>query len=563
MKTAHPLPLLRLAAYLSGFKKLFVIVGFAEIIRLSIPLVVPWSFKIIVDDVLPQLSSPISAGRLAAILGVITTLYVFWALASFVRFYGAAKIAHEIIYRLRQDLFRKLQEMSLDYFEKKRTGALSSRLLHDTALIQNIFVQGAGSILIDFALMLIITGIMIAIHPFLAFLSLITIPFSVATSKFFIRKIKKASRTMQEHHEKLSAEVHEKLNATALIQSFNRQEDETQIFSNYANNYLKAILRNSKLQSVGLSITCFFSAMGPLLMIGGGAYLVAIGQLSFGKLVAFYAYAALLTAPISRLSESQVVIGGALAALERIFEILDTPPLITDTGTLSLRSLKGDISFKGVSFFYPHGGQIFSNFDLEIREGEYVVITGPSGSGKSTLAKLLLRFYDVQRGSISLGGNNIRDLQLSYLRSQIAWVPQEPILFSGSILENILYGRKGASSIEAIQAAKAARAHDFVSCLPQQYETQVGEKGLMLSAGEKQRIAIARAFLKEAPIFILDEPTSALDPTSQQLIAESLRDLRRIKTVLLISHHSLMANEADREIILNEPKYFLKQPQLQ
>lgn len=523
-----------------------VAAGLAGVLRFTIPLTVPWAFKIVIDEVLaPGVTD--ASRRLFEITFFLIAVHVVWIAASYMRLYFTGLAGARILHALRRSLYAHIQKMSLEFFESRRTGAIVSRLMNEMTAIQQFLTQGVTSAAMDAFSIAIAGGLMFAIDPRLALVSFLSIPVYMLASRIFMEKVRVSSRVIQEQAEILSADLHEKIAAIPVIQAFSQEKKEEKIFLRYCGNYFASVMRNIRLQSAGLSLTGFLAGLTPVVVVGYGGWLVLDGYLSAGELAAFYAYAGFVYMPLNRLMELNAVTGNARAAMDRIFEILDLAPAVAEhPGAIHVSGSRGRISFEGVSFAYSAGLPVLNRLDLELEPEECVALTGPSGCGKTTLAKLLLRFYDVKEGVIRIDGRDIREFTLPSLRSQIAWVPQEPVLFSGTILDNILYARPGAPAQEAVEAARAAHAHEFIMRLPNGYGTLVGERGMLLSAGEKQRIAIARAFLKNAPVLILDEPSSALDETSERLISAGLRELKRGKTALIISHRLSMMEDAGR-----------------
>lgn len=540
---------LRLWPYARPYSGWILIACVAGALRFAVPLALPWAVKVLVDDVLP---APDSARRTALffqIMAGLTAAYVSWIFVSYLRLYFTGLAGSRMVFDLRGALHRHIQKMPLAFLERWKTGSIVSRLLQDMASVQQLVTQGATSAFMDLVSILLVGALMAGMNWQLALVSFAAVPLYVFWGKTFMDRVRRTSREVQEQAEKLSGNLHEKISGMPVVRAFAKEKREEEIFSTHARGHLAAILRSVKLQSWGLSLMGFLAALTPLCVIGFGAWLVLRQKLTVGQLMAFYAYAGFLYMPLNRLMELNVVIGGALAAADRIFEIFDLPSEISEKSfEVQPAKTRGRISFEGVSFSYSGKEPVFERLDLQIASHERVALTGPSGCGKSTLIKLLLRFYEARSGIIYLDGRDVRQWDPESLREQIAWVPQEPYLFSGSILENILYGRTGAGAGEAVEAARAACAHEFIMALPDKYETQVGEKGQALSAGEKQRLAIARALLKNAPVWVLDEPSSALDERSERLVHESLKQVLRGKTALIISHRLSMMDGADRAV---------------
>jgi subfamily B ATP-binding cassette protein MsbA len=313
------------------------------------------------------------------------------------------------------------------------------------------------------------------------------------------------------------------------------------------------VLSNVRLQSVALGVTGFLTAVGPILVLWYGALEVWAGRLTVGTLMAFYAYLGMLYSPIQRLTELNLIVTNSLAAMDRIFEVFDTYPEVRERpGAQALERARGQVAFENVSFRYGEGDPpVLERFSLSIPAGRTVALVGPSGAGKSTLVKLLARFYDVTDGRVSLDGIDIREVTLKSLRQNVAIVPQEPILLSGTIAENLRYGKPEATDEEIRRAARLAFAEGFIERLPRRFETDIGERGVRLSGGQKQRVAIARAFLRDAPVLILDEPTSALDAESEALIKEALHHLLAGRTALIIAHRLSTVEHVDEVLVVD------------
>lgn len=548
-----PSPFRRFLKYIQPYLRYLLPASFAGMVRFLIPLAIPWGIKVIVDEILerPQSAHPIY--RLHVVIFCLIGSYFLWTGANYLRLYFTGVAGNRVLFDLRQRLYRHVQAMSMDFFDRRKIGAIISRLTSDINAVQQLVSQGVTAAFMDVVSVAVIAGVMLSIHWKLAVVSFSVIPLYALSSKFFTKKIRAASRSSQQHQENLLGYLHEKVSGMLVIQSFAREKEEEAAFFENCQQHLRSVLKNVHWQALGLSLTGFLAGVAPIFVIWYGALEVHAARLSVGELMAFYAYVGLLYTPISRLTELNVMIANSLAALDRIFEVFDTYPKVQEKIDAAAPAVfKGDISFRKVFFEYGKDEIVFKDINFEIHSGDFVVLLGPSGSGKSTLAKLLFRFYDVKSGAILLDGFDLRDFQIKYLRNQIAFVPQESILFTGTVLENILYGREKATREDAVRAAQAADAHDFILELPEQYETQVGERGLRLSMGERQKIAIARAFVKNPSILILDEPTASLDAVSAVTVEENLRNLRKGKTTIVISHRPLMRQLGDRFFRLQE-----------
>src|SRR3989338_8867381 len=542
----------RFASYIRPYRRLIFFAVVTGIARYLIPLVMPWTLKVLVDDFLRAdgLRPHVQLHRL--MIGL-CALYAAYAVLSFLRSYLAGLAGHSIIFDLRQQLYLHVQRMSLSFFDRQQIGAVVARMTSDIASAQNFVGSAMVNTAMDLSCVVVIIGILMMAHWKLALVSLSVIPCYALISYHLHKRIRKMSRAIHDQLQEISGDLHEQFAAISTVQAFTQEEAEAREFRQQSERYLDTVLSNVRLQSIALGATGFLTALGPILVLWVGAMEVWAGRLSIGTLMAFYAYLGMLYQPIQRLTELNLILTNSLAAMDRIFEVFEMYPEVQQRpGATSLSRATGEIVFDRVAFRYEGREPVLEGFDLRIPAGTTVALVGPSGAGKSTLMKLLVRFYDVTQGRITLDGADIREVTLKSLRQQIAIVPQDPILFSGTIAENLRYGRPDATEEQIFQAARLAFADTFIKQMPQGYETEVGERGVKLSGGQKQLLAIARAFVKDAPIVILDEPTSALDAESESLIKEALQRLLRGRTALIIAHRLSTIEHADRVIVIDD-----------
>ena len=550
MQSQNSSSLKRFLAYVRPYTLLITAAMACGVIRYLIPLVMPWVLKVLVDDFLGPASTH-SHRDLHILMLQLSGLYILYAITNYYRSYWAGLSGHRIIFDLRQKLYLHVQRMSLSFFDRQKIGAVVAHMTSDIAAAQNF----VGSALINTAMDLACVGVIMVVlwrvHWQLALVSLSILPFYAVSNHLLHKRIKTKSRAIQDQLQEISGELHEQFSGISTIQSFTQEESQAREFDKQSKLYFDAVIENVHLQSIALGITGFLTAFGPILVLWYGAMEVWHHNLSVGTLMAFYAYLGLLYQPIQRLTELNIILINSLAAMDRIFTVFDTYPEVREPDRPRAASrVKGRICFEKVDFHYEGRTPVFSGLSLEIPAGSAVALVGPSGAGKSTIVKLLPRFYDVTGGRITIDGIDLREFSLKSLRQQIAIVSQDPILFSGSIMENLRYGRPEAADTEIYDASRAAFAHGFIQQLPEGYKTEIGERGVRLSGGQKQRIAIARALLKNAPVVILDEPTSALDAESEELIKQALRYMLAGRTALIIAHRLSTIQHVDRVIVI-------------
>ncbi|MBI4354024.1 MAG: ABC transporter ATP-binding protein [Candidatus Omnitrophica bacterium] len=542
--------LIRFLYYTQPYRAVIFVAVACGVIRYLIPLALPWTIKVLVDDLL-TMTGRLPHTSLHLMMAGLIGLYLIYAVTSYVRSYLAGLAGHRIIFDLRQQLYLHVQRMSLSFFDRQQIGAITARMTSDIASAQNFVGSAMVNTTMDLSCVAVIIALLFAAHPTLACVALSIIPCYVLISYRLTKRIKKKSREIHNQLQEISGDLHEQFAAISTIQAFTQEEAEAREFKEQSERYLDTVLSNVKLQAIALGATGFLTALGPILVLWFGAMEVWAGRLSVGTLMAFYAYLGMLYQPIQRLTELNLILTNSLAAMDRIFEVFDIYPEVQEHPEAKpLGRVTGDIAFEHVTFRYEGREPVLEELTLDIPSGTTVALVGPSGAGKSTLMKLLVRFYDVTEGRITIDGTEIRDVTLKSLRQQIAIVPQDPILFSGTIAENLRYGNPDATDEVIRQAAKLAFADTFIEQMPQGYQTEVGERGVKLSGGQKQRLAIARAFLRDAPIIILDEPTSALDAESETLIKEALQRLLKGRTALIIAHRLSTIEHADRVIVI-------------
>ncbi len=525
----------------------------AGLVRFLAPLVFPWMLKELLDRVVLNESLDDSAKQQTILYLALTVLAVniIWMIATYYRSVFAAVAGHRMMRDMRVALFNHVQRLSHAFFTRHQTGAIVSLLVNDISLAQNFVGSALTNVWMDVTLLLALIAILMSIHPMLTLVSLVLMPVYLFALKAMGPRIQQTSKEVQQRLEVLSGELHEKVAGVAIVKGFARETAEAELFADHANKLLKKVLYSVRFTATNEVVVGFVVHTAPVLVVWYGVYQILGGRLSVGELTQFLLYLGMFYYPLQRLSDLSVVLSNSLAAIDRIFEYFDTRPHVRERPqALRLTECRGRIEFDHVQFSYDADAPILQDINLTIAPGQTVAFVGPSGAGKSTLANLVPRFYDPVAGRILLDGNDLRDVELTSLRSHIGIVNQETILFSGTVQENLLLAKPSAAMDEIVAALEAANALDFVQQLPEGLWTEIGERGAVLSGGQKQRLAIARAFLKDPRILILDEATSSLDSRSERRIQDALHRLLRNRTSIVIAHRLSTVLRADQIVVL-------------
>ncbi len=517
-------------------------------------LLVPLAFRDLIDVGFSKTESAIPTIDIDTKFVVLFALAAFWALMVASRFYIVSWIGERVTVDLRSAVYGSVLRQSPQFFETLQTGEVLSRLTGDTTLIQTVVGSSAS---MGLRSLFQFTGgmIMLAVTSFYLFSINIGLMACLIFPIMLIgRSVKKLSRESQDRIADSSAMAGEILNAMPTVQSYTQEIRETSRFVNSAELSFLIAIRRVKVRAL-LTVVIITAAMGTIIFVLWlGARQVSEGVMTGGDLASFVLYAAMVAGSVSTMAQVWGDIMRAAGATERLLELLHTETAITEVAKPHplANKLQADIEFKNIYFHYPSRPlkPSLSSVNLHIKVGETAALVGPSGAGKTTIFQLLLRFYDAQTGSITINGQNISDISLTDLRSLIAIVPQDPIIFSANVLENIRYGQPDATDEAVIAAANAAQVAQFVPQLPEGYNTFLGERGTRLSGGQRQRVAIARAMLKNAPILLLDEATSALDAESEILVQQGLYAAMLGRTTLIIAHRLATVQKADKIVVM-------------
>jgi len=542
--------LLRVLSYLKPYRKGVALTLFLAISTTLLDLVPPWLIKMIVDSLVEGKESLWLYGPIAGLAGI----YLARNFTNHRRILVNNKVEQNVVFDLRSDVYRALQNLSMSYFENRSTGELMSRANDDVNYVERIFIDGVEQVVTAILTLIGISAILFYMHWKLAVVALLPIPFLVYGAWFYTSRAHDQYHVVRKRAAKMNARLQDSISGIRETLSFNRQLYEIKQFEKRSRDYCDGTLEVMRLWAFYSPSMMFLGSLGTVLILLYGVGLVQAGDITVGSLIAFVGYLALFYTPINQLHSVNHMLQHALASGERLFEIIDTVPEIQDAPNTILPStnVRGTIQFDRVGFSYIPGKPAIMEVDFTIAAGEKIAIVGHTGSGKSTLVKLLMRFYDVESGTILIDGYRIKDLPLSYLREQIGLVAQDPFLFNGTVAENILYGNIEASRDQIISAAVSAHADPFIKNLPEGYDTRVGERGVKLSGGEKHRIAIARTFLKNPPILVLDEATSSVDTETENHIKQALNILMAGRTTLIVAHRLSTLEGADRVLVLKK-----------
>jgi len=474
---------------------------------------------------------------------------------SFARVQIFVYVSEKAMAQMRMDLYNKLISLSVTFFEKNRTGALTSRITSDITQIQDVLSSRLAELFRQIATLMVGIGIVLITSTHLTLVMLSTFPVIIIVAFIFGKFIKKLSKETQDKSAAANTIVVETLQAINVVKAYTNELFESKKYSKEQNEVVRVALKAGKYRAAFISFVIFGLFGSIVLVIWYGARLIQAGEMSIGDLVSFLTYTVLIGGSAGGIGEMYSQVQKALGASERVAEILDEESEVEIYSIDKNKSiLDGDINYESVSFAYPTRKdiQVLNAVSFTVKQGQKLAIVGPSGSGKTTIVQLLMRFYPIESGAIEIGGADIQSINISTLRNNISIVPQEVMLFGGSIKENIAYGKTDATNEEILAAAEKANALEFINDFPEKMDTIVGERGIQLSGGQRQRISIARAILKNPTVLILDEATSALDAESEKLVQEALEEVMKNRTTIIIAHRLSTIKNVDNIIVLNK-----------
>ncbi len=538
----------RFAAYYKPHKRLFLIDMFFAFLISVFDLIFPVFTRKMVNEIIPD-------GRMDLLLRwsiIMVLLFILRYISQFIVSYWGHLLGVRIEHDMRRDIFSHLQTLPFSYFDNTKTGHIMSRIINDLRDITELAHHGPEDLFISLVMLLGSFIILITIEWRLTLILFAFIPIMIFFAISKRNKMEAAFRQVRKKIANVNSQLENSISGVRVAKSFTNEEYEIDKFNEGNRAFSEARKESYKVMAEFISGIGIMSNILNLLVISVGGYFVYSKVIDLGDLFAYTLYVNFFMQPIRRLTEFTQQLQDGMTGFERFTEIMDIEPDIVDKDdAIELDNVKGHIEFHNVSFSYNNGdGTVLANLNLNIDPGKTVALVGPSGAGKTTLCHLIPRFYDIKTGEILLDGIDIKDIKLKSLRKNIGLVQQDVFLFTGSIKENIMYGKPDSTDEEIIDAAKKARIHDFIMTLPNGYDTYVGEKGVMLSGGQKQRISIARLFLKNPPLLILDEATSALDNETEIMIQKSLEELSKGRTTLVIAHRLSTIKNADEILVL-------------
>lgn len=540
---------LRILSYIKPYMHRLLFAMVCTIMAAAGNLYIPWIIKDMIDEVLADKNGTMLNWIAASIIAIFIVRGLFWYGQNYLMSY----VGQSVIIDIRAVVFKKLQRLSVSFYDKNKTGTIMSYVTNDVNALQSAMVENTIEMITEGFILIGSVVAMIYLDWRLTLFTVCTFPVVLWFMEFFGKKIRKTGGRIQECTADITSVLQESVASARVIKSFVREDYEVDRFDVENKANFRANMKNAQLMATLTPVVELVAAIGVTMIIWYGGNNVINGTITAGSLVAFLTYAVNISNPIKRLTRVIGNIQKALAAAQRVFMIIDMPEEIAESrDAKQLPEVSGKVEFQNVSFAYNDKGNVITDLSFSVKPGEVIAIVGPSGAGKSTIANLLPRFYDVNKGDIKIDGHSVREVTLDSLREQVGIVPQETMLFNGSVYNNILYGRLDATKEEIEAAAKAANAHDFIMQLTDGYETKLGDRGVNLSGGQRQRIAIARAILKNPRILILDEATSALDTESERVVQEALDRLMVGRTSFVIAHRLSTVKNADKILVLEK-----------
>lgn len=518
----------------------------STIVRLTIPILIG---KVAIDIALKESN----VSLLVNLVVGISIMYLINYVANTLRIKWVNILGQNVIYDLRHKLFSHVQRLSHRFFDSRSAGSILVRILNDINSLQELFTNGIINLLMDAVMLIGIIVILFVLSPPLALAVIIVIPLMFFISTRLRRKIRRSWQEVRQHQSRMNSHLNEGLQGMRITQSFSQENENAEFFDGVNKGFFNSFKDAAKKSAMFRPLVEVCDAVGTIILIAFGSYLILNGTIEIGTFVSFAFFLGMFWEPISRLGQMYNQLLMAMASSERIFEFLDEQPNVEEKqNAYSLHDMKGNIEFDCVGFSYNEERVALHEISLEIKAGQTVALVGHTGSGKSTIANLISRFYDPTKGSVKVDGHDLKEVKLDSLRQKISVVLQDTFIFSGTIMENIRFGRPDARDEDVIEAARVVGADDFIQRLANGYQTEVEERGNILSAGERQLLSFARALLADPTIIILDEATASIDTESEVKIQQALRKLLKGRTSIIIAHRLSTIRESDKIFVLEQ-----------
>lgn len=547
------------------YRSTLAVILLCMLVETAMSLATPWPLKIILDNVIgdhrltpwlhhllrPMLErgDKLHIAALAAVTLVV--IAIVGSAASYIDNYYTESVGQWVAHDLRMRLYQHLQRLSLRYYSTHETGTILSTLTTDIQTIQGFASSSTLSILVDLLTILCMLGLMFWLNWDFTLIAVAVTPFLLLFVSRFKKAVKKATHEVRKEQSAILAVAQQDLESIQVVKAFGQERVEEKLLYDVSEATVGAALKARSIKALLSPVVNITVALCTAIVLWRGAALILAGSMTIGELTVYLAYLAKFFKPVKDLATTTNAVAQAAVGTERIRSILDTDAVIPESPDgLEPETLAGEIEFDHIAFGYDPDNPILTDLNLKIKPGQFVGIVGPTGAGKSTVVSLIPRFYDVQSGTVHIDGHDVREYKLKPLRDQIGYVLQDTVLFRGTILENIAFGRPDATKDEIIAAAKLANAHDFIMAMPNGYDTLVGDRGSTLSGGQRQRIGIARVMVRNSPILLLDEPTAALDSESEKLVIDALEKLMKGKTVIAIAHRLSTIRDADQIVVI-------------
>jgi ABC-type multidrug transport system fused ATPase/permease subunit len=543
-----------------------LIILLAMLVETAMSLAAPWPLKVIIDNVAgshklphwlaramePMALNSASKMHIALIAGLATiVIAILAAIATYIDNYFTESVGQYVAHDLRMRTYHHLQRLSLGYYNQHQIGTLLSTITTDIQTIQGFASSSTLNILIDLFTILAMLGLMFYMNWDFTLIALAVTPFLLFFVSRFKKAVKKATKEVRKEQSQIVAVVQQGLESMQVVKAFGREEMEQDELHTVSQATVDAALKARRVKAMLSPVVTITVALCTAVVLWRGAALILVGAMTVGALTVYLSYLTKFFKPVKDLATTTNAIAQAAVGVDRVRAILEADTIIPQKeNAIEPRSIKGDIVFEHVAFGYSVDATILGDVNFQIKAGQLVGVVGPTGSGKSTVVSLIPRFYDPSGGRVLIDGVDVRDYQLKGLREQIGYVLQDTVLFRGTILENIAFGRPNATRAEIVDAARLANADEFISKMPKGYDTMVGERGSTLSGGQRQRIGIARVMVRNSPILLLDEPTAALDSESEKLVIEALERLMKGRTVITIAHRLSTIRDADQIIVI-------------